>query len=69
MHAQHTHTSPTRMHAPHTRTHTHTAPGFGTAKHLSEQGYNVTLLEASPNPGGLATGWRTAQGKEVEAGK
>lgn len=42
--------------------------GFGAAKHLSEQGYGVTLLEASPNPGGLATGWRTASGREVEAG-
>ncbi|GAX73691.1 hypothetical protein CEUSTIGMA_g1142.t1 [Chlamydomonas eustigma] len=42
--------------------------GFGAAKHLSEQGYNVTLLEASPNPGGLASGWRTASGREVEAG-
>lgn len=42
--------------------------GFGAAKHLSEQGYGVTLLEASPNPGGLATGWRTATGREVEAG-
>ena len=42
--------------------------GFGAAKHLSEQGYRVTLLEASANPGGLATGWRTASGKEVEAG-
>ena len=42
--------------------------GFGAAKHLSEQGYNVTLLEAAPTPGGLATGFRTASGREVEAG-
>ncbi|KAG2443456.1 hypothetical protein HXX76_001813 [Chlamydomonas incerta] len=42
--------------------------GFGAAKHLSEQGYDVTLLEASPNPGGLSSGWRTASGKTVEAG-
>lgn len=42
--------------------------GFGTAKHLSEQGYNVTLLDAQPNPGGLSTGFRTKEGKAVEAG-
>lgn len=42
--------------------------GFGAAKHLSEQGYDVTLLEASPNPGGLSTGWRTSSGRAVEAG-
>lgn len=30
--------------------------GFGAAKHLSEQGYAVTLLEASKNPGGLSGG-------------
>ncbi|GLI65776.1 hypothetical protein VaNZ11_009387 [Volvox africanus] len=42
--------------------------GFGAAKHLSEQGYDVTLLEASPNPGGLSSGWRTASGRAVEAG-
>ncbi len=42
--------------------------GFGAAKHLTEQGYDVTLLDASPNPGGLSTGWRTSQGRAVEAG-
>lgn len=42
--------------------------GFGATKHLAEQGYKVTLLDASPNPGGLAAGWRTKQGKAVEAG-
>ncbi|KIZ00663.1 hypothetical protein MNEG_7297 [Monoraphidium neglectum] len=42
--------------------------GFGAAKHLSEQGYNVTLLEASLNPGGLSGGFRTKEGKVVEAG-
>ncbi len=42
--------------------------GFGAAKHLSEQGYAVTLLDASPNPGGLSAGWRTPQGRAVEAG-
>jgi hypothetical protein len=43
-------------------------PGFGAAKHLAEQGYNVRLLDASPSPGGLSTGWRTPQGRSVEAG-
>ena len=42
--------------------------GFGAAKHLAEQGYNVTLLDAAPNPGGLSAGWRTPQGRAVEAG-
>ena len=43
--------------------------GFGAAKHLSEQqGYEVTLLDAAPNPGGLSAGWRTPQGRAVEAG-
>lgn len=45
----------------------HTA-GFGAAKHLSQQGYSVTLLDVSPNPGGLSAGWRTKQGRAVEAG-
>jgi uncharacterized protein with NAD-binding domain and iron-sulfur cluster len=30
--------------------------GFGAAKHLTEQGYAVTLLEAAKNPGGLSGG-------------
>ncbi|CAL8469873.1 g9415 [Coccomyxa elongata] len=42
--------------------------GFGAAKHLSEQGYSVTIIDASPNPGGLSAGWRTPQGRAVEAG-
>lgn len=42
--------------------------GFGAAKHLSQQGYSVTLLDGSPNPGGLSAGWRTEQGRAVEAG-
>jgi uncharacterized protein with NAD-binding domain and iron-sulfur cluster len=46
----------------------HVHAGFGAAKHLSEQGYNVTLLDAAPNPGGLSAGWRTPQGRAVEAG-
>ncbi len=50
------------------RTPTLSLAGFGAAKHLSEQGYDVTLLDASPNPGGLSAGWRTPQGRAVEAG-
>ena len=42
--------------------------GFGAAKHLAETGYNVTLVDAAPNPGGLSAGWRTPQGRAVEAG-
>ena len=42
--------------------------GFVATKHLPEQGYNVTLLDASPHPGGLSAGWRTPQGRAVEAG-
>lgn len=42
--------------------------GFGAAKHLASQGYRVTLLDGSPNPGGLSAGWRTPQGRSVEAG-
>ena len=42
--------------------------GFGAAKHLAEQGYNVTLLDGAENPGGLSAGWRTPQGRAVEAG-
>jgi len=42
--------------------------GFGAAKHLAEEGYDVTLLDASPNPGGLSSGWRTKEGRTVEAG-
>lgn len=42
--------------------------GFGAAKHLASQGFDVTLLDGSPNPGGLSAGWRTPQGRSVEAG-
>jgi hypothetical protein len=42
--------------------------GFGAAKHLAEQGYAVTLIEAAKNPGGLSGGFRTSSGKVVEAG-
>ena len=42
--------------------------GLGTAYHLSRQGYDVTLLEAGPHPGGLVAGWQTPAGRSVEAG-
>ncbi|WP_422387043.1 hydroxysqualene dehydroxylase [Anabaena sphaerica] len=42
--------------------------GLGATYHLAKQGYDVTLLEAGPYPGGLVAGWQTAGGKSVEAG-
>ena len=42
--------------------------GLGATYHLAKQGYDVTLLEASSQAGGLVAGWKTAQGKSVEAG-
>ena len=42
--------------------------GLGATYHLAKQGYNVTLLEASPYPGGLVAGWQTAGGRSVEGG-
>lgn len=42
--------------------------GLGSAYHLAKQGYDVTLLEAGGYPGGLVAGWKTAQGRSVEAG-
>jgi len=42
--------------------------GLGAAYHLVQQGYEVTLLEAGGYPGGLVAGWKTAQGRSVEAG-
>ncbi len=42
--------------------------GIGATYHLAKQGYDVTLLEAGAYPGGLVAGWKTAQGKSVEAG-
>lgn len=35
---------------------------------LSVQGFNVTLLEAGPQPGGLVAGWKTDAGRSVEVG-
>ncbi|HEY9702864.1 MAG TPA: FAD-dependent oxidoreductase, partial [Allocoleopsis sp.] len=42
--------------------------GLGATYHLTKQGYDVTLLEAGNYPGGLVSGWKTAQGRSVEAG-
>ncbi|MEA5465865.1 FAD-dependent oxidoreductase [Leptothoe sp. PORK10 BA2] len=42
--------------------------GLGAAYHLAKQGYEVTLLEAGPQPGGLVAGWKTPGGRSVEAG-
>lgn len=42
--------------------------GLGAADHLSQQGYDVTLLEAGQQPGGLVAGWVTPGGRAVEAG-
>ncbi|KAF8066234.1 pds [Scenedesmus sp. PABB004] len=42
--------------------------GFGAAKHLAEQGYAVTLVDAAKNPGGLSTGFRNSKGQALEAG-
>jgi uncharacterized protein with NAD-binding domain and iron-sulfur cluster len=42
--------------------------GLGATDHLTQQGYEVTLLEAAPYPGGLVAGWKTPGGKSVEAG-
>ena len=42
--------------------------GLGATSHLAQQGYDVTLLEAAPYPGGLVAGWRTPGGRSVEGG-
>ncbi len=42
--------------------------GLGATYHLVQQGYDVTLLEASSNIGGLVAGWKTQGGCSVEAG-
>ena len=42
--------------------------GLGATYHLASQGYDVTLLEAGAYPGGLVAGWKTAEGRAVEAG-
>lgn len=45
--------------------------GHRCAKYLDDTtsaGYDVELLDAAENPGGLSAGWRTKDGKPVEAG-
>lgn len=42
--------------------------GLGATYHLTQQGYDVTLLEAAPYPGGLVAGWKTPGGRSVEGG-
>ncbi len=42
--------------------------GLGATYHLAQQGYDVTLLEAAPYPGGLVAGWKTPGGHSVEGG-
>jgi uncharacterized protein with NAD-binding domain and iron-sulfur cluster len=42
--------------------------GLGATYHLAKQGYDVTLLEAGAYAGGLVAGWKTAQGRSIEAG-
>ena len=42
--------------------------GLAATSHLVEQGYDVTLLEAAPYPGGLVAGWKTTGGRSVEGG-
>lgn len=42
--------------------------GLAASYHLSQQGYQVSILEAGAYPGGLVAGWQTSKGKSVEAG-
>ncbi|MEQ8971623.1 MAG: FAD-dependent oxidoreductase [Coleofasciculus sp. C1-SOL-03] len=42
--------------------------GLGATHHLAQQNYDVTLLEATPYPGGLVAGWKTSGGRSVEGG-
>ena len=42
--------------------------GLGATDSLAQQGYDVTLLEAAPHPGGLVAGWKTPGGRSVEGG-
>jgi uncharacterized protein with NAD-binding domain and iron-sulfur cluster len=42
--------------------------GLGAAYHLSGQGYNVTVLDAAQNAGGLAGGVRSGNGTSIELG-
>ncbi len=42
--------------------------GLGATYHLAKQGYDVTLLEAAPYPGGLVAGFKSEKGRSVEGG-
>jgi uncharacterized protein with NAD-binding domain and iron-sulfur cluster len=42
--------------------------GLGATYHLAQQGYEVTLLEAAPYPGGLVAGWKSENGRSLEGG-
>ncbi|WP_017306681.1 hydroxysqualene dehydroxylase [Spirulina subsalsa] len=42
--------------------------GLSATYHLAQQGYQVTLLEAASQPGGLVAGWKTPGGRSVEGG-
>ena len=42
--------------------------GLGAAYHLAGQGFNVTVLDAAPNTGGLAAGLRPENGTAIELG-
>jgi uncharacterized protein with NAD-binding domain and iron-sulfur cluster len=42
--------------------------GLGATYQLAKQGYDVTLLEAGAQVGGLVSGWQTESGRSVEAG-
>lgn len=42
--------------------------GLGATYHLAKNGYDVTLVEAGPYPGGLVAGWKTPGGRSVEVG-
>lgn len=42
--------------------------GLGATYHLAQQGYDVSLLEAGPYPGGLVAGWKNSSGRSVEGG-
>ncbi|MDX2256200.1 MAG: FAD-dependent oxidoreductase [Pseudanabaenaceae cyanobacterium bins.39] len=42
--------------------------GLGATYQLAKQGYDVTLLEAGSQTGGLVAGWKTEGGRSVEAG-
>ncbi|KAG2487929.1 hypothetical protein HYH03_013509 [Edaphochlamys debaryana] len=42
--------------------------GFGAASALQQAGCDVTILDAAPNPGGLSSAFKSANGRTVEPG-